>query len=64
MKKPKKLTGGSGYHKINNWFKTFGKVYSKGYDSEKIVKHLNIDLISKKHSKELKPIRIALGIKD
>jgi hypothetical protein len=63
-KKPKKLTGGSGYQKINNWFKTFGKVYFKGYDSEKIIKHLNIDLICKKHSKELKPIRIALGIKD
>ena len=60
--KPRKLQGKSGFEKMKNWFKLRGKVYSKGYDSENIVKHLNIAQIEKEHNKVLKPLRVALGI--
>lgn len=63
-KRPEKLIGKTGFIKISKWFKTHNKIYSKGYDCERIIKHLNIELITQTYDKELKPIRAALGIKD
>lgn len=60
--KPRKLQGKSGFEKMKNWFKLKGKVYNKGYDSENIVKHLNIAQIEKVNTDALKPLRVALGI--
>ena len=63
-KHPRNLTGANGFEKISHWFKQYHKVYSKGYDCKNIIKHIDISKITSIYHKDLKHIRMALGIKD
>lgn len=62
-KKKPHLVGGSGFDKLCNWFKQYGKVYSKGYDCQKIVPFLNVKKIASTYSKALTPLKEVFGIK-
>lgn len=59
---PKRIKGSNGFEKLQSLFKKKDKLYTKGYDSENIIKHINIELIIKKYVNELKPLREALGV--
>lgn len=58
----KSLRGRTGFDKIQDLFKSHGRVYFKGYESKNIVKILDIEMIVNEHDKDLKPLKEALGI--
>ncbi len=63
IKEPSRLVGNSGYTKIKDLFKKGNKVYQKGSDCHKFVSSLNIELIRKKISNQLKLLENELGIR-
>lgn len=63
-KKPRNLLGANGFDKMSHWFKQHHKVYSKGYECENIVKYIDVSKIISAYHKELRYVRMALGIKE
>lgn len=61
-KAPAKLNGRSGYEKIRSLFKRKDKLYTKGYDCENIINHINIEAVIDKYNDQLYTLKKALGI--
>ncbi len=57
-----KISGDSGFKKINSLFKKANKVYSKGKESTEVISKLDIEKIRNKVSNQLKDLENFLGI--
>ncbi len=60
--KKTKISGSSGYRKLQNLFRLSNKVYYKGMRSDGLIEHLDIEMIATKVKSELAPLYNELGI--
>jgi len=62
LKKVPTISGSTGYDKMLSLFRKGNKVYLKGFSAKNFIGNLNMELIRRKHSKELANLERTLNV--